>query len=121
MGFTTAKTVMEHRQQNIHISTGCKDLDAILEGLCCTYLPLRMSHVYSRQPLLPGPKLETKCIHAGGIETGSITEMYGEFRSGKTQLCHTLCVIAQVELGFASRNFIRAMAKLKHAGLCSFP
>lgn len=33
---------------------------------------------------------------AGGIETGSITEMYGEFRSGKTQLCHTLCVTCQV-------------------------
>jgi DNA repair protein RAD51 len=28
----------------------------------------------------------------GGIETGSITEIYGEFRTGKTQLCHTLCV-----------------------------
>lgn len=33
---------------------------------------------------------------AGGIETGSITEMYGEFRCGKTQLCHTLCVTCQV-------------------------
>ncbi|KAF1875421.1 hypothetical protein Lal_00006049 [Lupinus albus] len=32
----------------------------------------------------------------GGIETGSITELYGEFRSGKTQLCHTLCVTCQV-------------------------
>ncbi|KAI9191938.1 hypothetical protein LWI28_015769 [Acer negundo] len=32
----------------------------------------------------------------GGIETGSITEIYGEFRSGKTQLCHTLCVTCQV-------------------------
>jgi len=28
----------------------------------------------------------------GGIETGSITEIYGEFRTGKTQICHTLCV-----------------------------
>ena len=28
----------------------------------------------------------------GGIETGSITELYGEYRTGKTQLCHTLCV-----------------------------
>jgi RecA/RadA recombinase len=36
------------------------------------------------------------CFFAGGIETGSITEMYGEFRSGKTQLCHTLCVTCQV-------------------------
>ncbi|KAL9266351.1 DNA repair protein RAD51-like protein [Drosera capensis] len=32
----------------------------------------------------------------GGIETGSITEIYGEFRSGKTQLCHTLCVTCQL-------------------------
>ncbi|KAF4366431.1 hypothetical protein F8388_003669 [Cannabis sativa] len=34
----------------------------------------------------------------GGIETGSITELYGEFRSGKTQLCHTLCVTCQLPL-----------------------
>ncbi|ORX40895.1 DNA recombination and repair protein Rad51 [Kockovaella imperatae] len=32
----------------------------------------------------------------GGISTQSITEVYGEFRTGKTQLCHTLCVIAQL-------------------------
>ena len=32
----------------------------------------------------------------GGFETGSITEIYGEFRCGKTQLCHTLCVTCQV-------------------------
>nr|CAB3465939.1 unnamed protein product [Digitaria exilis] len=34
----------------------------------------------------------------GGIETGSITEIYGEFRSAKTQLCHTLCVTCQLPL-----------------------
>ena len=32
----------------------------------------------------------------GGIETGSITEMFGEFRTGKTQLCHTLAINCQV-------------------------
>jgi meiotic recombination protein DMC1 len=32
----------------------------------------------------------------GGIETMSITEAFGEFRTGKTQLCHTLCVTAQL-------------------------
>eukprot|EP01061_Rhynchopus_euleeides_P019841 TRINITY_DN3254_c3_g1_i2.p1 TRINITY_DN3254_c3_g1~~TRINITY_DN3254_c3_g1_i2.p1 ORF type:complete len:355 (+),score=166.18 TRINITY_DN3254_c3_g1_i2:63-1127(+) len=32
----------------------------------------------------------------GGFETGSITELYGEFRTGKTQLCHTLCVTCQL-------------------------
>jgi hypothetical protein len=28
----------------------------------------------------------------------SITEAFGEFRTGKTQLCHTLCVTAQLPL-----------------------
>lgn len=32
----------------------------------------------------------------GGVETGSITEIFGEFRTGKTQLCHTLAVTCQV-------------------------
>ena len=32
----------------------------------------------------------------GGIETGSITEMFGEFRTGKTQICHQLCVTCQL-------------------------
>ena len=34
----------------------------------------------------------------GGFETGSITELYGEFRTGKTQLCHTLCVTCQLPI-----------------------
>ncbi|XP_037949722.1 DNA repair protein RAD51 homolog 1 [Teleopsis dalmanni] len=34
----------------------------------------------------------------GGIETGSITEMFGEFRCGKTQLCHTLAVTCQLPI-----------------------
>ena len=32
----------------------------------------------------------------GGIESQAITEIFGEFRTGKTQLCHTLCVTAQI-------------------------
>ncbi|WRT70919.1 meiotic recombinase Dmc1 [Kwoniella shivajii] len=32
----------------------------------------------------------------GGIATQSITEVFGEFRTGKTQLCHTLCVSTQL-------------------------
>mmetsp|Transcript_8353 Transcript_8353/g.15760 ORF Transcript_8353/g.15760 Transcript_8353/m.15760 type:complete len:348 (+) Transcript_8353:151-1194(+) len=34
----------------------------------------------------------------GGIETGSITEVFGEFRTGKTQLCHTLCITCQMPI-----------------------
>ena len=32
----------------------------------------------------------------GGIESMAITEAFGEFRCGKTQLAHTLCVTAQL-------------------------
>ncbi|CAG9537321.1 unnamed protein product [Cercopithifilaria johnstoni] len=39
----------------------------------------------------------------GGVETGSITEIFGEFRTGKSQLCHTLAVMCQlpVDMGGA--------------------
>lgn len=34
----------------------------------------------------------------GGVETGCITEIFGEFRTGKTQLCHQLCVTCQLPI-----------------------
>ena len=34
----------------------------------------------------------------GGIETGSVTELFGEFRTGKSQLCHTLAVTCQLPI-----------------------
>jgi DNA repair protein RadA len=33
----------------------------------------------------------------GGIETRAITELYGEYGTGKTQICHTLCITVQQE------------------------
>ncbi|GAA5847977.1 hypothetical protein JCM5353_002563 [Sporobolomyces roseus] len=35
-------------------------------------------------------------ILGGGIETGAITELYGEFRTGKSQICHQLAVTCQL-------------------------
>ena len=32
----------------------------------------------------------------GGIETQAVTEFYGEFGSGKTQICHVLCITGQM-------------------------
>ncbi|XP_025675109.2 meiotic recombination protein DMC1 homolog [Arachis hypogaea] len=40
----------------------------------------------------------------GGIETSSITEAFGEFRSGKTQLAHTLCVSTQLPTSMRGGN-----------------
>jgi len=45
--------------------------------------------------MFPLGSTELDNLLGGGIETGSLTEIFGEFRTGKTQLCHTLCVTAQ--------------------------
>ncbi|XP_061985055.1 meiotic recombination protein DMC1 homolog [Populus nigra] len=40
----------------------------------------------------------------GGVETSAITEAFGEFRSGKTQLAHTLCVSTQLPTNMHGGN-----------------
>ena len=48
------------------------------------------------QVLLSTGSKELDTLLGGGVETGSITELFGEFRTGKTQLCHTLSVTCQL-------------------------
>lgn len=40
----------------------------------------------------------------GGFESCSITELFGEFRCGKTQLCHAVSVIAQLPQALGGAN-----------------
>ncbi|KAL8105052.1 hypothetical protein AgCh_029004 [Apium graveolens] len=47
----------------------------------------------------------------GGIETSSITEAFGEFRSGKTQLAHTLCVSTQISHWYLAAKVASALLK----------
>ena len=82
MGFTTATEFHQRRSEIIQLTTGSKELDKLLGGLC-NYRGER--GVYT-----------CEVYTAGGVETGSITEVFGEFRTGKTQLCHTLAVTCQV-------------------------
>ena len=44
----------------------------------------------------------------GGLESMAITEVFGEFRTGKTQLSHTMCVTTQLpgEGGFTGGKII---------------
>jgi DNA repair protein RAD51 len=80
LGFQSATEVHARRSELVHITTGSKQLDALLGGIfmiqCITSL---------------GPYLLL-----GGIETGAITELFGEFRTGKSQLCHTIAVTCQL-------------------------
>merc|ERR1740131_742312 len=40
----------------------------------------------------------------GGVESCSITEFFGEFRCGKTQICHALAVMAQLPPNMGGAN-----------------
>ena len=52
---------------------------------CLEAGPLNKLLIYALRPSL-----------AGGIETGAITELFGEFRTGKSQICHTIAVTCQL-------------------------
>ncbi|MGA2875491.1 MAG: DNA repair and recombination protein RadA [Nitrososphaerales archaeon] len=56
------------------------------------------SEIYKRRKAIERITTGSKNLDdllAGGIETRAVTEFYGEFGSGKTQICHTLCVTTQ--------------------------
>ncbi len=50
----------------------------------------------SRERISTGAKSFDDLL-GGGVETKAVTEVYGEFGTGKTQLCHTLCAMVQQE------------------------
>lgn len=111
-GFTTASAVQAQRGDLITITTGSKELDSILDGgrgavagavwlAVCEACWGAAGGTARPGRLLLGARAAAPCSCsacpcAGGLETGSITEIYGEYRCGKTQLCHTLCVTCQV-------------------------
>lgn len=75
LGFTDAAQFLEKRKEIYKITTGNKELDALL---------------------------------GGGVETKAITETFGSYGSGKTQVAHILAVTSQlpVEKGGANGSAI---------------
>lgn len=56
------------------------------------------TEIYKRRQDIGKISTGTNCLDLlfdGGIETQALTEVYGEFGSGKTQFCHTMCVNVQ--------------------------
>lgn len=69
LGMGTFKVVAEMNENFKYITTGSQNLDKIL----------------------------TPCgASKGGVSTGRVTEVFGAFKSGKTNLSHTLCVTVQL-------------------------
>jgi len=56
------------------------------------------TEIYKRRQEIGRITTGTECLDLlldGGLETQALTEVYGEFGSGKTQFCHTMCVTVQ--------------------------
>jgi len=56
------------------------------------------TEIYKRRQEIGKITTGTECLDLlldGGLETQALTEVYGEFGSGKTQFCHTMCVNVQ--------------------------
>jgi DNA repair protein RadA len=77
-----------------------KAVELIRKARLCMPLPfirgdelLKMRQTVLR--LTTGSRMLDKLLD-GGIESQSITEFYGEFGSGKSQICHQLCVNVQL-------------------------
>jgi meiotic recombination protein DMC1 len=86
-GFKSGKEMMHQRSQVIKLSTGSKELDKLLvSAFCARFPPFHLT------------------VQGGGIETMSITEAFGEFRTGKTQIAHNLCITAQLPLEMNGGN-----------------
>lgn len=54
----------------------------------------------ARQALITTRAQQLDNLLGGGLEPGTITEIYGEFNTGKTQFCHTIAVTAQLPRHF---------------------
>ena len=82
--FKTGSEIKERRRRVVRLATGASQLDKILGGGIetgvCICLFGCICVVYPNNT----------------ISYQSITELFGEFRTGKTQLSHTLCVTCQV-------------------------
>ena len=102
-GFNTVQSILMHTHKDLSAAKGVADakIDKIVEAAQklvqsgfmsgCEYLQKRTKV----QRVSTGSR-EFDNLLGGGIETMSITEAFGEFRTGKTQLCHTMCVTTQL-------------------------
>lgn len=56
------------------------------------------TEIYKRRQDIGRITTGTQCLDSlldGGVETQASTEVYGEYGCGKTQFCHTMCVMVQ--------------------------
>ncbi|MCJ1343996.1 Meiotic recombination protein dmc1, partial [Peltigera leucophlebia] len=68
------------------------------EQISPTELTIELGHHRKRVVKISTGSKQLDSILGGGFQTMSISEVYGEFRCGKTQLSHTMSVVAQASI-----------------------
>uniref|UniRef100_A0A7S4Q7W6 Meiotic recombination protein DMC1 n=1 Tax=Alexandrium monilatum TaxID=311494 RepID=A0A7S4Q7W6_9DINO len=110
-GFNTSQSIVFAMRKDLLSIKGLSDqkVDKIIEAarkttdagfVTCTQLVNRQK---SRFALSTGASKLDQML-GGGVESCSITELFGEFRCGKTQLCHSLAVMAQLPPNMGGAN-----------------
>jgi len=110
VGYNTVESVVYAPKKNLLVIKGISEAKAdkiigesqklVPTGFTtATEMHIRRSQMIQ---ITTGSKELDKLL-GGGIETGSLTELFGEFRTGKSQLCHTMAVTCQlpVDMGGA--------------------
>jgi len=102
LGFKTVESlatadVREITTAGIGEATAAKIIEAAQKSIAITFV--RADELIKLRSNVR--RLTTGCgsldkLLAGGLETQSITELYGEFGTGKSQICQQLCVTVQL-------------------------
>ena len=104
MGFSTVEslaiaTIRELVATGISEKQAAKMINEARDSITLTFLRadelLKMRENVER--LTTGSKALDELL-GGGLETQTITEFYGEYGSGKSQICHQLCVNVQLPI-----------------------
>jgi len=102
MGYATVESlataaVNELVRAGMSDVTAAKIVSLAREAIEVTFVPA--SDILARRAKVQRLTMGSRALDAltgGGLETMTITEFYGEFGTGKSQLCHQLCVNAQL-------------------------
>lgn len=75
----------------------CNKARSKLEQLGIMDVPFRTPIYKEIERISLGSKTLDGLLGGRGLHIGSITEFFGESNSGKTQVCHTLCIMVQLD------------------------
>ena len=96
IALTPVTVIME--QAGLAENTAEKIVKAAREALNITFKPADI--IWERRKVLARISTNSHALDellgGGGVETGGITEFFGEYRTGKTQIMHQLCVNVQL-------------------------